>query len=72
MFLDQLFQSIGADIERFGPIAQPVWLMDAMEMAVNDVKNGRQMRQSEAVDMKKFEEIISLKFWAQIENKYPV
>src|SRR5437868_8300459 len=43
-----------------------------MEKAVNDVKNGRQMRQSEAVDMNRFEEIISLKFWAQIENKYPV
>jgi 2-methylisocitrate lyase-like PEP mutase family enzyme len=44
----------------------------ALERAASDVKNGRQMRQTEAVDMEKFEEIISLKFWAQIENKYPV
>jgi len=43
-----------------------------LERAANDVKNGREMRQSEAVDMNRFEEIISLKFWAQMENKYPV
>jgi hypothetical protein len=44
----------------------------AIECATSDLKNGRQMPPAEAVNMKQFEEILSLKFWAQIENKFPV
>jgi hypothetical protein len=44
----------------------------AIERAASDLKNGRQLSPADAVDMKQFEEILSLNFWAQIENKFPV
>src|SRR5437762_2165867 len=47
-------------------------LTKAIERAASDLKNGRQMPSADAVDMKAFEEILSLKFWAQIESKFPV
>jgi hypothetical protein len=44
----------------------------AIERAASDLENGRQLSLADAVDMKQFEEILSLNFWAQIENKFPV
>jgi len=40
--------------------------------AAKDLKNGREMPQSDALNMTEFEEIVALQFWAQIENKFPV
>jgi 2-methylisocitrate lyase-like PEP mutase family enzyme len=44
----------------------------AVERAASDLKNGRQMPLADAVDMKTFEEILSLQFWAQMGAKFPV
>src|SRR5437764_6046123 len=47
-------------------------LTKAIERAAADLKNGQPLSTTEAVDMKEFEEVIGLKFWAHIESKLPV
>src|SRR5438874_7058061 len=47
-------------------------LTKAIEGAAADLKNGQPLSTTEAVDMKEFEEVLCLKFWAQIESKFPV
>jgi len=47
-------------------------LTKAIARAAYDLKNGHPMSTTQAVDMKDFEDILSLKFWAQIESKFPV
>ena len=44
----------------------------AIERGASDLKNGHRMLSVDGVDMKQFEEILSLKFWAQMEKKFPV
>jgi 2-methylisocitrate lyase-like PEP mutase family enzyme len=43
----------------------------AMEIAARNLKAGLPMDMSRAVDMKMFEEIVELKRWQEIEEKYP-
>jgi hypothetical protein len=42
-----------------------------MEIAARNLKAGLPMEMSRAVDMKMFEEIVELKRWQEIEEKYP-
>src|SRR5437773_1885822 len=44
----------------------------AIERGASDLKNGHRMLSVDGVDMKQFEEILSLKSWAQMEKKFPV
>ena len=44
----------------------------AIERGASDLKAGRPMSPADGVDMKPFEDILSLKFWAQMEKKFPV
>jgi len=44
----------------------------AIERGASDLKNGHPMSSVDGVDMKQFEEILSLEFWAQMEKKFPV
>ena len=44
----------------------------AIARGASDLKNGRPMSPLDGVDMKQFEEILSLQFWAQMEKKFPM
>src|SRR5438552_1020747 len=44
----------------------------SMARGASDLKNGRPMSPLDGVDMKQFEEILSLQFWAQMEKKFPM
>jgi len=44
----------------------------AIAQAAKDLKSGREMSESDALNMKQFEEIVALQFWAQIEKKFPI
>ena len=44
----------------------------AIARGASDLRNGHRMLSVDGVDMKQFEEILSLKFWAQMEKKFPV
>lgn len=41
-----------------------------IEKALSDLKAGRQMPEGESVDMKQFEDIVDLKYWAELEDRY--
>ncbi|MCU7490594.1 MAG: 2,3-dimethylmalate lyase [Ignavibacteria bacterium] len=41
-----------------------------IERALQDLKAGRQMPENESVDMKQFEDIVDLQYWAELEDRY--